>query len=184
MVKVDYIKHIIELSEGVGLQLTATLSLPPRMASPSLENLQAHAWNLDERESRGLCGPSTSQGKGVGRYMGRSPTQHEQGIVRGFEYRLKAVYSHSNDPQGRGFNLIINNLFGERVPRQADLPWTPAEVTVKIENKTEVVVSGVDKEKVDKPVRTSSELAAFAAVTAECSKMEFTSWRKHEEGYE
>jgi large subunit ribosomal protein L6 len=28
------------------------------------------------------------------------------------------------------------------------LPWTPAEVTVKVENKTEVVVSGADKEKV------------------------------------
>jgi large subunit ribosomal protein L6 len=48
----------------------------------------------------------------------------------------------------QGSILTITNLFGERIPRKAELPWSPAEVTVKVENKTEVVVSGADKEKV------------------------------------
>ncbi|MEC7703671.1 MAG: 50S ribosomal protein L6, partial [Candidatus Thermoplasmatota archaeon] len=67
----------------------------------------------------------------------------------GFEYRLKAVYSHfPMTLKVEGSVLVINNLFGERVPRRAPLPWSPADVTVKVENKTEVVVSGIDKEKV------------------------------------
>ena len=72
-----------------------------------------------------------------------------KGLSEGFEYRLKAVYSHfPMTLKVDGSTLTITNLFGERVPRQASLPWTPAEVTVKVENKTEVVVSGIDKEKV------------------------------------
>ena len=72
-----------------------------------------------------------------------------KGLSEGFEYRLKAVYSHfPMTLKVEGSVLTINNLFGERVPRKAELPWTPAEVTVKVENKTEVVVTGADKEKV------------------------------------
>ncbi len=44
--------------------------------------------------------------------------------------------------------LTINNLFGEKVPRVAKLPWSPAEVEVRVENKTDVVVRGADREKV------------------------------------
>ena len=39
-------------------------------------------------------------------------------------------------------------MLGEKVPRVAALPWTPADVQVKIENKSDVVVSGADREKV------------------------------------
>ena len=47
-----------------------------------------------------------------------------------------------------GNTMTITNLFGEKVPRKAALPWTPSEVQVKIENKTDVTVSGSDREKV------------------------------------
>jgi len=42
----------------------------------------------------------------------------------------------------------VTNLFGEKVPRVAKLPWSPGEVEVKVSNKTDVVVKGIDKEKV------------------------------------
>ena len=47
-----------------------------------------------------------------------------------------------------GNRFTITNMLGEKVPRVAALPWTPAEVQVKIENKSDVVVSGADREKV------------------------------------
>jgi large subunit ribosomal protein L6 len=48
----------------------------------------------------------------------------------------------------QGNEMKITNLFGEKVPRIAALPWSPAEVEVKVQNKTEVTVSGADREKV------------------------------------
>ncbi|MGB0471477.1 MAG: 50S ribosomal protein L6 [Candidatus Thalassarchaeaceae archaeon] len=72
-----------------------------------------------------------------------------RGIDSGFEYKLKAVYSHfPMTLKVEGNTMTITNLFGEKVPRKAALPWTPAEVQVKIENKTDVTVSGSDREKV------------------------------------
>ena len=44
MVKVDHIKHVIELSDGVSAAIDGNVVLSPKMASPSLENLQVHAW--------------------------------------------------------------------------------------------------------------------------------------------
>ena len=44
--------------------------------------------------------------------------------------------------------MTITNLFGEKVPRSANLPWTPSEVQVRVENKVDVIVTGADREKV------------------------------------
>ena len=72
-----------------------------------------------------------------------------RGVDTGFEYKLKAVYSHfPMTLKVEGSTMTITNLFGEKVPRKAALPWTPSEVQVKIENKTDVTVSGSDREKV------------------------------------
>jgi large subunit ribosomal protein L6 len=45
----------------------------------------------------------------------------------------------------KGNNLVVNNYFGERVPRSADI--LPG-VDVKVSKKVEVTVSGIDKEAV------------------------------------
>lgn len=72
-----------------------------------------------------------------------------KGVEVGFEYQLQAVYSHfPMTLKVEGDKMVINNLFGEKVPRVAKLPWTPSEVEVKIQNKTEVTVKGADREKV------------------------------------
>ena len=72
-----------------------------------------------------------------------------KGVEEGFEYKLQAVYSHfPMSLKVQGNEMVINNLFGEKVPRVAKLPWSPSEVEVKVENKTEVTVSGADREKV------------------------------------
>jgi large subunit ribosomal protein L6 len=72
-----------------------------------------------------------------------------KGVNSGFTYHLKAFYSHfPMTLKVEGDVLKVNNYFGEKVPRKAALPWSPAEVTVEVKNKVEVVVSGADKEKV------------------------------------
>ena len=72
-----------------------------------------------------------------------------RGIDSGFTYKLKAVYSHfPMTLKVDGNTMTITNLFGEKVPRKAPLPWSPSDVKVTVENKTDVIVSGSDREKV------------------------------------
>ena len=69
-----------------------------------------------------------------------------KGVTEGFTYHLKAFYSHfpmTLAVQGQTF--VVNNYFGERVPRRSDI--LPG-VEVKVSNKVEVTVSGIDKENV------------------------------------
>ena len=151
MVKLDHIKHVIELSDGVGASISDNVvtlskdgtSLAREFASGRLSvtmndgNVEVFC-DLPRRKERALAGTWAAHLRNM-----------NKGLSEGFEYRLKAVYSHfPMTLKVEGSVLTINNLFGERVPRKAELPWTPAEVTVKVENKTEVVVSGADKEKV------------------------------------
>jgi len=72
-----------------------------------------------------------------------------KGVDAGFEYRLKAVFSHfPMTLKVEGNRFTITNMLGEKVPRMAKLPWTPSEVEVRVENKSDVVVMGADREKV------------------------------------
>ena len=74
-----------------------------------------------------------------------------KGVSEGFTYKMKAVYSHFpmtlKVDYAKG-KFIVNNYFGEKVPREADLPWPESEVKVEVKNKTEVIIFGMDKEKV------------------------------------
>jgi large subunit ribosomal protein L6 len=67
------------------------------------------------------------------------------GVTKGFEYRMKVVYSHFPiQLKASSSKVIINNFLGERRPRSARiLPGAKVEVM-----KDEVVVSGIDKEMV------------------------------------
>ena len=69
-----------------------------------------------------------------------------KGVTDGFTYTLKVLYSHfpmTAEVKGREF--VVNNYFGEKVPRRADIL---EGVEVKVQNKTEIIVSGNNKEKV------------------------------------
>ena len=151
MVKLDQIIHNIPVPDGVNANIDGNvLTVSKDGTSLSREfrhnritirqagdGVEVHC-DLPRRKEKALSGTWAAHIRNM-----------MTGVDTGFVYRLKAVYSHfPMTLKVEGSILKINNLFGERVPREADLPWTPAEVTVKIENKTEVVVSGIDKEKV------------------------------------
>ncbi len=68
-----------------------------------------------------------------------------RGVVDGYEYRMKVVYSHFPiQLKQQGNRLEINNFLGEKQPRVAKII---EGVTVKIGN-DEVTLTGIDKEKV------------------------------------
>jgi len=151
MVKLDHIKHVVELSEGVGCAISdglVTLSKDGKSISREFIHSRVNVL-MNDGNPEVFCDLPRRKEKALAGTWAAHLRNMNKGLSEGFEYRLKAVYSHfPMTLKVEGSVLTINNLFGERVPRRADLPWTPAEVTVKVENKTEVVVSGVDKEKV------------------------------------
>ena len=68
-----------------------------------------------------------------------------RGVVEGYEYRMKVVYSHFPiQLKLQGNRLEIGNFLGEKQPRTAKII---EGVTVKIGN-DEVTLTGIDKEKV------------------------------------
>ncbi len=68
-----------------------------------------------------------------------------RGVVDGYEYRMKVVYSHFPiQLKLQGNRLEINNFLGEKQSRTAKII---EGVTVKIGN-DEVTLTGIDKEKV------------------------------------
>ena len=148
MVKLDHIKHTIVLAEGVTASVAENVItlgkegeticrefVHPRVsATVTSESIEVYC-DLPRRKERALAGTWAAHLRNMNR-----------GLSEGFEYRLKAVYSHfPMTLKVEGDTLTITNLFGERVPRRAALS---PDVTVKIENKTEVIVTGADREKV------------------------------------
>ncbi|MCK9297737.1 50S ribosomal protein L6 [Methanoculleus sp. YWC-01] len=68
-----------------------------------------------------------------------------RGVVDGYEYHMKVVYSHFPiQIKQQGNRLEINNFLGEKQPRVAKII---EGVTVKLGN-DEVTLTGIDKEKV------------------------------------
>ncbi|MHA1719343.1 MAG: 50S ribosomal protein L6 [Promethearchaeota archaeon] len=68
------------------------------------------------------------------------------GVEKGYEYRMKIVYSHfpiTLEPPKKGSDVVlIKNFLGERAPR---VTHSIGDVQIKA-NKEEVIVSGPDKE--------------------------------------
>ncbi len=151
MPKLDKISHTISLPEGVsasvaghnvtlakdGKSLTREFRHPRVEVRDSSDGVEVFC-NLPRRKEKALAGTWAAHLNNMVR-----------GVDSGFEYKLKAVYSHfPMTIKVQGNEMTITNLFGEKVPRVAALPWSPAEVEVKVSNKTDITVTGADREKV------------------------------------
>ena len=151
MVKLDQIIHTIELPDGISYSMdgdTLTFSKDGSQISrefrhsrisvrASEDSIEVHC-ALPRRREKALSGTWAAHIRNMVR-----------GIDIGFTYRLKAVYSHfPMTIKIEGNQMSITNLFGEKVPRIAPLPWSPDDVKVEVKNKVYVIVSGADIEKV------------------------------------
>ena len=149
MVKIDRIEHNVTIPEGV----TATISedgvvtmtgpngtLSREFVSSRVDILQDGGGlmvrtDLPRRKDKALAGTWNAHLNNM-----------VKGVTQGFTYHLKAFYSHFPMTLAvQGQNFVVNNYFGERVPRRADIL---SGVEVKVNNKVEVTVTGIDKENV------------------------------------
>ena len=148
MVKIDRIEHTIELSDGVSASIAdgvLTVKGPKGELSREFQSsrvvlLQDGAGlivrvDLPRRKEKALAGTWNAHINNM-----------VKGVTDGFTYNLKAFYSHFPMTMSvKGNVFVVNNYFGERVPRNAAIL---SGVEVKVNNKVEVVVSGIDKESV------------------------------------
>ena len=151
MVKLDKVIHHISLPEGVNASLdgnNVTISKDGNSVSREFRHPRVDVKNVDGSLQVFCDLPRRSERALAGTWNAHL-TNMVKGIDTGFEYRLQAVYSHfPMTIKVQGNQLTVTNLFGEKVPRVAKLPWSPSEVEVRVENKTDVIVKGADREKV------------------------------------
>ena len=149
MVKIDTIEHIVTIPEGVTASISedgvVTIagpkgSLSREFVSTRIDLLQDGNGllvrsDLPRRKEKALAGTWNAHLNNMVR-----------GVTEGFTYHLKAFYSHFPMTLAvQGETFVVNNYFGERVPRRSDIL---SGVEVKVNNKVEVVVSGIVKENV------------------------------------
>jgi len=148
MVKIDRIEHSIEMPEGVSASLDGGMltvngpkgSIAREFVSSRVSLMQDGGGllvrtDLPRRKDKALAGTWNAHINNM-----------VKGVSEGFSYTLRCFYSHfpmTMAVQGREF--VVNNYFGERVPRRAQIL---DGVDVKVENKTDIIVSGIDKESV------------------------------------
>ena len=170
MPKLDQIVHKINLSDDSSVNIDGfdvtisnggkTVSREFRHPKVTIRNshntLEVYC-NLPRRPDKAIAGTWAAHLRNM-----------VKGVEEGFEYKLQAVYSHfPMTLKVEGDRMVINNLFGEKVPRVAKLPWTPSEVEVKVQNKTDVTVSGVDREKVG---QTAANTVSYTHLTLPTSR--------------
>ncbi|MBD40185.1 MAG: 50S ribosomal protein L6 [Euryarchaeota archaeon] len=148
MAKIDRIEHTIELPEGVSASIAdgvLTVKGPKGEVSREFQSsrivlLQDGAGlmvriDLPRRKEKALAGTWNAHIRNM-----------VKGVTAGFSYTLRCFYSHfPMTMKVEGSEFVVNNYFGERVPRRADIL---SGVDVRVENKTDVIVSGIDKEAV------------------------------------
>jgi large subunit ribosomal protein L6 len=148
MVKIDRIEHIIDLPDGVSASVVdgmLTVKGPKGEVSREFQSsrvvlLQDGAGlivrvDLPRRKEKAMAGTWNAHINNM-----------VKGVTNGFSYTLRCFYSHfPMTMKVEGSVFVVNNYFGERVPRRADIL---SGVDVRVENKTDVIVSGIDKEAV------------------------------------
>ena len=149
MVKIDRIEHIVTIPEGVTADYSEDGVVTITGPKGSL-NRQFNSTSVAIHQEGGALIVRADMPRRKTKALAGTWNAHlnnmVKGVTEGFTYNLKAFYSHfpmTLEVKGREF--VVNNYFGERVPRRADIL---SGVEVKVNNKVEVTVTGIDKENV------------------------------------
>lgn len=148
MVKIDRIEHTIELTDGVSASIAdGVLTVKGPKGELSREFLSSRVVLL--QDGAGLIvrvDLPRRKDKAMAGTWNAHINNMVKGVTSGFSYTLRCFYSHfPMTMKVEGSEFVVNNYFGERVPRRADIL---SGVDVRVENKTDVIVSGIDKEAV------------------------------------
>ncbi len=122
MVKLDRVEHTVEIPEGVTATIDGdkvTITGPKGSVSRDFVSARHDIFqeggalivrvDVPRRKERALAGTWKAHLNNM-----------VKGVTDGFTYKLKALYSHFPMTLAvQGNKLIVNNYFGERVPRSA-----------------------------------------------------------------
>lgn len=149
MVQLDRIEHFIEQPEGVSIEVADNGDVTVTGPNGKLSRNFAHHNVSILQQGNGILirvDLPRRRDKAMAGTWRAHLNNMVKGVNIGFTYTLKAVYSHfPMTMKVVGSELVVNNYFGEKIPRRAEIL---SEVEVKVQNKVEVVVSGIDKENV------------------------------------
>lgn len=154
MAVIDRIIHNIPLSDGVEAKLSGDGLVTISGEKGTVSRRFIHSKVRISSNGEGLvveCDLPRKKDKAICGTWNAHLRNMNKGVSEGFTYKMKAVYSHFPMTMKVDYGIgkfIVNNYFGEKVPREANLPWPESEVKVQVKNKTEVIIEGVDKEKV------------------------------------
>lgn len=141
------IRHSIPLSEGVSASVVgAELTLKgkkgeltrrlfhPRIALSILGDAVEIHCNLPRRKEKALAGTFAAHVRNMNR-----------GVSKGYEYRLKVVFSHFPVKViAKGDRVVFENFLGEKAPRHCRIP---KGVKIKVAG-SDIFVTGIDIEQV------------------------------------
>ena len=148
MPALDSLTHKIPLPDGVSASIedgSVTISKDGASITREFRNSRLSI-SVDDKNITVFCDLPRRKHKAIAGTWHAHLKNMVRGIDTGFEYKLKAVYSHfPMTLEVKGNEFVVNNYFGERVPRRADIL---SGVEVKVSNKVEVTVTGIDKENV------------------------------------
>jgi len=138
-------KRTIEIPEGVDVAID---NIKVSVSGP-LGKLQRELWypgiTIKKSDSEIIVETSGSRRKQLA-MLGTFESHLKNmilGVTRGFEYKMKVVYSHFPiQLKTEGNHLIIGNFLGEKKPRKARI-LGDTKVTIKGD---QVIVSGINKE--------------------------------------
>jgi len=149
--RVAKVSHKIPLNDGIGAIIEDGLVTLTKDGKTLSRNFKHNRVSVFEEDGviKVHCSLPRRSEKAIAGTWAAHLRNMVRGLDEGFEYRLKAVFSHfPMTLKVEGNKFTITNMLGEKVPRIAKLPWSPSEVEVRIENKTDILVSGPDREKV------------------------------------
>lgn len=148
--KIPEIKEEIEIPDGVEIEIGNKIKVKGK--GGILEKKLTHPRigikkNNNKIEVR--CDlPRKKEGALVGTFAAHIKNM-VKGVTRGFEYKMKTVYSHFPiKTSAKGNEVIIENFLGERHPRKARIV---GDAKVEIE-KDELIVKGINIEEVGQTV--------------------------------
>ena len=149
MVKLDRIEHTVTIPEGVSATISEDGVVTVTGPKGSLNRTFQSSYIQLFQDGSGLVVrvdvPRRKQRAMAGTWNAHLNNM-VKGVTDGFTYNLKAFYSHFPMTLAvNGNTFTVNNYFGERVPRTAEILQN---VDVKVTNKVEITVSGIDKESV------------------------------------
>jgi len=175
MAKLDRIEHIVTIPEGVTASISEDGVVTITGPKGSLSRTFVSGFIDMHQDGSGIVLrvdlPRRKQKALVGTWNAHLNNM-VKGVTEGFTYHLKAFYSHFPMTLAvNGDTFTVNNYFGERVPRTAEILHN---VNVSVQNKVESPYRALTRNWLAKQQPTLNDARPSRIETDVSSRMVFT----------